>query len=295
MKISTDNGILRNTFGDLEALRMIRQAGFDGVDMTFYDMVPEQDILALPDLERRSLAKKMKALADDIGLFFPQSHAPYLYGYGESKESKHYMDVVKSFEMAAELGCKQMVIHSLKFPRANYTVDVNAINLDYFRSFLPLANEFDVNIGIENLFNYDSLRGCYFGQHGTPDEINRFVDELNDPRFVCCCDVGHCALTGCEPEDFIGGMSADRLTMLHVQDLDYRDDRHWLPYMGMLNWDSITTSLAQIGFVGTMNFEVLHYYDKFPPKLMPQALVLAAQTARHLADLVEEKNKLRCK
>ena len=46
MKISTDNGILRNTFGDLEALRMIRQAGFDGVDMTFYDMVPEQDILA---------------------------------------------------------------------------------------------------------------------------------------------------------------------------------------------------------------------------------------------------------
>ena len=38
MKISTDNGILRNTFGDLEALRMIRQAGFDGVDMTFYDI-----------------------------------------------------------------------------------------------------------------------------------------------------------------------------------------------------------------------------------------------------------------
>ena len=75
MKISTDNGTLRNLVGDMEALRMIREAGFDGVDFTFYDPAPEQDIFSLPDEERRALALKLKAYADELGLTFPQAHA----------------------------------------------------------------------------------------------------------------------------------------------------------------------------------------------------------------------------
>jgi len=287
MIISTDNGTARNLFGDVEALRMIRDAGFDGIDYTFYDMVPAYDILALPDTDRRALADDIAACAKEVGLTFPQAHAPYLYQLKESRDSKHYVDVIRSFEYCAHIGCKQMVIHTLKFPLSVKKDEVDRLNVEYLRSFLPYAEEFDVNIGVENLFLHDTKRACFFGQHGTPEEMNAFVDRLNSPRFVTCCDLGHCALTGCEPQDFIAGMSPDRLTMLHVQDLDYRDDRHWLPYAGKLDWEAITASLAKIGFRGSMNLEVLHFYDRFPQDLQADALRLAAKTARRLAGMVE--------
>ena len=289
MIISTDNGTIRNLFGDLEAARLIREAGFDGIDYTFYDMIPEQDIFELDAAEWKKIADQVDAYASGAGLSFPQAHAPYLYSLKESRQSKHYQDVVKSFEFCARIHCGQMVIHTLKFPLGTPKEEVERVNLMYLKSFLPYAEEFDVNIGVENLFIHDSKRQCFFGQHGTPEEMLRFLDKLDHPRFVSCCDLGHCALTGCEPEDFIAGMPADRLTMLHVQDLDYLDDRHTLPYLGMLNWDAITDSLAKIGFKGSMNLEVLHFYDRFPKHLVPEALRLAAKTARSLADLVESK------
>ena len=287
MKISTDNGVIRNLYGDVEAVRLIHEAGFDGIDYTFYDMIPEQDVLEWPDEQRKRLADEVAACAASVGLSFPQSHAPYLYKLTEDRQGKHYQDVVKSFEFCARINCKQMVIHTLKFPLDTPKETVDQINLEYLRSFLPYAEEYDVNIGVENLFNYDSIRRCYRGQHGTPEEMIRFMDRLDSPRFVSCCDVGHCALTGCEPEDYIRGMSADRLTMLHVQDLDYLDDQHLIPYMGMLHWDEITKSLAAIGFKGTLNLEVLHFYDRFHKNRIPAALQMAARTARSLADKVE--------
>ena len=50
MRISTDNGPIRNMFGDVKAVEMIAAAGFDGIDYTFYDISKENDILALPKL-----------------------------------------------------------------------------------------------------------------------------------------------------------------------------------------------------------------------------------------------------
>lgn len=288
MKISTDNGVIRNQYGDVEAVRLIREAGFDGIDYTFYDMIPEQDVLELPAKERNRLADEVASCAASVGLFFPQSHAPYLYSLKEDKQSKHYQDVVKSFEFCARINCTQMVIHTLKFPIGTPRETVEQLNYEYLRSFLPYAEEYNVNIGVENLFVYDSKRKCFRGQQGTPAEMNRFVDMLDHPRFVSCCDLGHCALTGCEPEDFIRGMSSDRLTMLHVQDLDYLDDRHLIPFLGMHNWEEITRSLAAIDFKGTLNLEVLHFYDRFPKELVPAALRMAASTARYLADMVEK-------
>jgi sugar phosphate isomerase/epimerase len=60
--------------------------------------------------------------------------------------------------------------------------------------------------------------------------------------------------------------------------------------VGKHDWDSITSALAEIGYEGNMNLEVLHFYDRFPTKeLMQSALCHAAKVARHLADEVEAK------
>lgn len=289
MLISTDNGTLRNAFGDMAALRLIREAGFDGVDYTFYDMTPQSDILSLPLPERRALAADLKAYAQSVGLTFPQSHASLKLLYTEGKDSKNYQDILRSMEFAAWLGCKQIVIHTLRFPREDRSIPMDRLNRDFLRGFLPLAEELDLYIGVENLFWHDTKRACYFGRQGTPEEMNAFVDSLESDRFRVCCDLGHCALTGVEPQDFLSGMRAERMTMIHVQDTDYRGDRHVLPYMGAHAWDQVTQALADIDFQGSMNLEALHYYEMFPRELLPAALRLAADTARYLADQVEAK------
>ena len=290
MIISTDNGTVRNALGDIEALRLIREAGFDGIDYTFYGIDPEADILALPDAERKALAGDVAAAAKDLGLVFPQAHAPFRYQLTESRTDKHYTDILRSFEFCARIGCGQMVIHTLKLPPGTDAETADSVNKEYMRSFLPYAREYGVRIGVENLFVRDEKRGCFLPQHGDPRAMNDFVDSLNDPMFTVCCDLGHCALTGCEPEAFIAGMSPDRLTMLHVQDLNYREDQHLIPYAGKLDWDAVTAALAGIGYRGAFNLEVLRFYEAFPKALLPDALRLAARVARHLADRVEEQS-----
>lgn len=291
MILSTDNGAIRKRFGDIKALQLICDAGFDGVDFTFYEMDAQNDLLGLPDAQRRRAAEEIAGCAKELGLCFPQSHAPFDYVYGQDRREKSYQDVVRSFEFCAYLGCKQMVIHTLKFPETVPVEESDRRNREFLRSFLPYAYEYDVNIGVECLFWPDPKRGCMRPRHGTPHHMNAFIDSLDDPRFVCCCDVGHCALTGYEPEDFISGMTAQRLTMLHIQDVDYRNDLHTLPFLSQLNWTAITRSLAKIGYRGAMNLEVLYFYERFPSAMIPAALRLSAEAARELAHMVEAVGK----
>ncbi len=290
MKISTDNGTIRNAFGDAEAIRMIAQAGFDGIDYTFYDTAPKYDLLRLNDQERYASAMYIHEMADHYNIVFPQAHAPFQYKYGEDRRGDHYQDVVKSLELSAWLGCKQIVIHTLSFSNSEMTEEQsNEINREFLLSFLPVAEKLDIYIGVENLFRYDTKRHCFIGHHETPQKMNAFVDSLNSHRYRVCCDLGHAAISGVEPEQFISGMTNDRLTMTHIQDTDYISDTHTIPYMGKQNWERVTDALAQIDYQGFINLEVLHYYEQFPLDLLPNALKLAACTSRHLAKMVDEK------
>jgi sugar phosphate isomerase/epimerase len=291
MFISTDNGTVRGLVGDIEAVRLIGEAGFNGIDFTFYEMKPERNVLALSHDERYAAAMNIREKAEKYHLVFPQTHAPYDYCYGEGKDSVHYQEVIKSLEFSSWLGCKQVVIHTLKFVDGTTQERSDEINREFMRSFLPYAEKYDVNIGVENLFKPDIKRHCFTGQHETPEKMNAFVDSLESNRFRVCCDLGHAAITGVEPQDFILGMNAGRMTMLHVQDTNYLDDSHTIPFLGLHEWDKITDALAQINYEGFINLEVLHFYERFPQAMIPAALSMARESAAYLASQVEQKKQ----
>ncbi|MCQ2428668.1 MAG: sugar phosphate isomerase/epimerase [Clostridia bacterium] len=293
MKVSTDNSVIINRVGHEAAMNMIREAGFDGIDYTFYDIHEEHNMLHLPDSERRYRAKELGLRARSIGLSLPQSHAELKYKYGiiaDRAQDPVYDDIIKSLECSSLMGIPQVVVHTVRCPNSWAEDDIVAYNLDFMKGFIPYAEKYGVIIGVENLFARQK-DGTFRGRQNTAESMNAFVDALGNDCFRVCCDLGHAAITGTDPEDFIAGMNPDRLTMLHVQDTDYKDDRHWLPLLGTQHWDKITDALAAIDFSGYMNLEVLHYYEKFPTELLPEALKLAADTAKHLAKTVEDKKK----
>lgn len=290
MIISTDNSVIRNRFGDREAMRLIKEAGFDGIDYSFYDIMPDNDILALPDAQREELAYELRAYARELGLVFPQCHAELKYAFGSIEaDPAHpmYRRVLRSIEYAGRMGIPQIVIHTARCPLDMPDAEADRINLEFMRSFLPYAEKAGVDIGVENLFKRVSDDRRFLGRQHTAEWMNRFVDALGDPRFKVCLDIGHAEICHSDAVGFIEGMSRDRLTMIHVQDTDFTDDRHWLPFQGKHDWAGITKALAGIGYAGAMNLEVLHFYEKFPDELIPSALRMAADTARHLAEMTE--------
>lgn len=292
MIISTDNSVMRYAFGDKESIRMCKEAGFDGIDYSLFKMKPDNDILNLPDGERQACAYELRNYAEKIGISFPQAHADFELKYGEGKDHIHYHNLLRSLEFASWMGIKQIVVHTVKngIPE-DEDFDVLAYNRPFFSELIPIAEKLDLKIGMENLFRKKPNGNFnYVGVLGTAEEMNAYRDSFDTDVFVTCVDIGHAAIVGVDPAEFIRGMSKDKLTMLHVQDTDFKSDKHWLPYMGKHDWDSITSALAEIGFDSNFNLEVLHFYDRFKDHdLMQSSLCHAAKVARFLADEVEAK------
>ena len=283
---------MRYAFGDKESIRMCKEAGFEGIDYSLFKMKPDNDILNLPDGERQALAYELRNYAEKIGITFPQAHSDFELKYGEGKDHIHYHNLLRSLEFASWMGIPQIVVHTVKngIPE-DEDFDVLAYNRPFFSELITIAEKLNIKIGMENLFRKKPNGNFnYVGVLGTAEEMNEYRDSFNTDVFVTCVDIGHAAIVGVDPAEFIRGMSKDKLTMLHVQDTDFKSDKHWLPFMGKHDWDSITSALAEIGYEGNMNLEVLHYYDRFMDHdLMQSSLCHAAKVARYLADEVEAK------
>jgi len=287
MKLSIECYDVTKVFGYFEGLKLIKDAGFDCFDMSYYWLEEDSPLLSS---EYREYAAKLRAYIDSIGLECNQAHAPFDLKYLEefSEDVPNYLKIARAIESAAILGAKAIVVHSLgKTIDGKYRFDYD-YNLKFFRSLLPYAERFGINIAVENLFYIDERRKRFGGRLGTPEEITKFVRELNSPYFVVCVDTGHSALTGTEPEDFIIKMDKELLKCLHIQDGDYLSDTHVLPYQGKFNWEEVMKSLKAIGYDGELTFEVIKFLRPLPNDLIPAGLAFVEKTGRYLISLFDK-------
>lgn len=282
MKLSLESYVLRKKFGDFEGCRIIKEAGFDCVDMSYY-WLPEGSPMLADGY--REYAASLREHLDAIGLACNQAHAPFDVKYGEALDvsNPHYLSIVRAMESASILGAKAIVVHTI-YVGASLNWQYN---FDFFKGLQPFAEKFGIAIAVENLFISDQKRQRYTGTFATPTEHCDFVRKLNSPHFVACVDVGHAAMTFGEPEDFVSGMDGKLLQCLHIQDGDFLKDRHTLPYLGAINWENVMASLKKIGYTGELTFEIICFLGRFPDALILDALALAEKTGRYLISLFE--------
>ncbi|MBR0460358.1 MAG: sugar phosphate isomerase/epimerase [Victivallales bacterium] len=280
MKLSMETFVMRQRLDDAHAIEMLAKAGFDGVDYSFYWTEPETDMLVDGYLE---YAEKVRKTLDAAGIFCEQTHAPFNVKADQpwDLDNKHYRDIVRSLEFSAILGAKTCIVHALGRVGEE---SVHDLNVRYFRSLEPWAEKTGVKIGVENLFERDKFRPCCNPRFGTPESMAALLHVLGNKNFTCCLDVGHAAITGTEPEDFIRRMPKGWITTLHIQDNDHCEDQHLLPYLGKLNWDAVLTELQNYGYSGNFNLEINYYMRKFPTELLQDAANLAQKVGRSLAN-----------
>ena len=166
-------------------------------------------------------------------------------------------------------------------------------------SIIPLLTEHadeiceDIKLQYETGVSSCPLFSCTLVPEGNPPkdkatELCDFIREIGSSYFVACVDVGHAAMAGNEPESFLAGMDGRILMALHIQDGNYREDSHTLPYLGGFNWTAIMQTLKQIGYQGELTFEIVKYLKNVPTELLLDALRFAEKIGRHLISVFDD-------
>ena len=285
MRISIETHFFAKDVDHKDAVRMIKEAGFDCYDLSFTrGIAPEYDMLG-EDYRERAMA--LREYADSIGITCNQSHAPFKLKYedGLSPDNEKYTRVVRAIECAAIAGAESIVVHRVLVPEG---VDVLEYNRKYYLSLLPYAEKFGIKIAVENLFTRDAeTKKINGGFLHDPKEHAEYVRSLGSPCFIACLDIGHSALTGVAPEDAVAGHDPAVCRAIHVHDNDLVDDRHVFPMSGLFNWDAICEAFAKMGYEGDMTLELINPLSKASPELMPDSLRYAAAVARELVRKIE--------
>jgi len=121
------------------------------------------------------------------------------------------------------------------------------------RKLLPLAEELNVTLAIEEVWNKFLL---------SPLEFARYIDEFNSPRIRAYFDVGNVVLYG-YPQDWIRTLGR-RIVKLHIKDFSFREDpaikkrvAEWVPLgEGDIDWRAVYAALRDIGYSGTATTEL---------------------------------------
>ena len=285
MKLSIESYVLRNRFGDIKAIEMIKEAGVDALDYSYYWTDDNPEILGEGYVE---YARKIRKCLEDNNIECNQAHAPIdkmKYGEKFDVSEPNYLEIVRAIESASILGAKNIIVHAIPIPFELNDVDFEDYNFQFYKSLEPYCEKFKICVAIENLFVYDKKRDFHQGVLATPKCLCSFIEKLNSPWFVACVDVGHAAITGSEPENFIKGMKPGLLSALHIQDTDYLKDRHVLPYMGDINWDNVMSALKSVNYEGELTLEVFVYLMRMPDSMLQKALCFAADMGRYLISL----------
>lgn len=88
------------------------------------------------------------------------------------------------------------------------------------------------------------------------DELNSYVDQLDEACFGICLDTGHLNLHDKDQRNFIL-KAGKRLKALHIADNQGETDQHMMPYgRGNIDFDEVIRALREVDYEGLFNLEI---------------------------------------
>ncbi|MBQ9797468.1 MAG: sugar phosphate isomerase/epimerase [Clostridia bacterium] len=292
MKLSISTGTLESRYGTRKMFQLMKAAGIEYADYGLDTWMRDADAVRHSKSHLMSLEetiahyKEVRRIADEEGITIYQTHA--IFGEFPACDVPEYREAtLKNIVATNILGAKYSVIHPVRTlgrfldEEKEYCFQYN---LELFRYVLPYLEKYDVTVGIEPMWLPDENDVIHASVCSRPEEILEFIDVLNSDRFCSCPDYGHIALTGKETGDTVGGALrklGKTVKCVHIHEVDGIKDRHTVPftYPGVMDWVDIASAMREIGYEGTVNFEIGgNFYNRYPDSMMPEAL-------RHLAEI----------
>ena len=290
MKISTSLklGARIDRVSFRESARMMKRAGFDGVDFSLCrdQTEPEKQLSPewMQDVRLRAEALKAE------GLEIAQCHLPYIGNHIERPGDGGYGDyeafvlpgLLRALEACGEIGCHVAVIHPYFDPMSRTAT--RSGNLRLIEKLMPGLEKYDVKLALENIW------GTNYSDTGTSraEDILPLIEAAGSERVGACIDTGHANVFSLD----IAAMArlfGKKLFALHVNGNAGKDE-HVIPY-SMSGWCekmdyyAFSAALKDIGYQGYYNLEIS--CGDLPAGVGQPFLNYAAAVARALADLAE--------
>ncbi|MGD2151331.1 MAG: sugar phosphate isomerase/epimerase family protein [Desulfobacterales bacterium] len=230
----------------LKELEAISELGFDYLELTMdpprahYSIIRQQKKGLLKALER----KKMKLVC----------HLPsfvYTADLNHALREASLNEVLKSLEVAAELGCLKAVLHP------SYILGLGIFVMDQARKYalesleaiMEKADQLDLLLCLENLFpKTHSLV--------EPEDFAEIFVKF--PNLKMTLDTGHAHIEDTEGKRAVKFIERfpDRIDHIHVSDNLREADNHLPVGAGTVNFSEIIKALKGIGYDDTITLEV---------------------------------------
>ena len=286
MKISVSSDPLDKRLGLDYMFSVASQAGIDGIDLDLnyitWKQVKQNDFSPfICDYDKCiEFSEKVNELCEEYNLEILQTHAPFPTWYEDVSDEineKLNQTIRNAIYITKAVGCKYCVVHPYFFPftsdRQNSSEEiVHELNIKLYSHLIPALKDTGVICCLENMWipeqRYRGKGHIYSSILENPYEVNRYVDELNElageEMFGFCFDTGHAVLSGYDPCKVMT-LIKDKIRVLHVHDNNGIDDSHYIPYIGIIDWDRFCQTLKDIGYSAHLNFETGGFMNKFTP------------------------------
>lgn len=227
-----------------EGFKAAKAAGFQ-----WMELVVPNDIHQKTDAELKVWARKQMQDLEASGLKLWSIHLPYGKNYDISltdslqnkealRQQKRVMKLLKIFrpQVAVLHACGGKITEQDREARkAAFKVSVKALAAAYQKAEVTLAVE--------------TLPADYLGN--TSRELLEMIKDV--PNLGVCLDINHITL-----EDHIAAIRSlgKSIVTTHLSDHDAQADRHWLPYLGNIDWPAALHALLDVKYEGVILFEV---------------------------------------
>lgn len=220
----------------LEKFRMLKEAGFDGVEMDSPGGPPNDEI-----------RKACEATGILIEGMVDSVHWNQTLSHNDPKVRAAGVEALKTaLRDCHALGGTSVLLVPGKVDKSVSYDDCYKRSQEEIRKALPLAGELGVKIAVENVWN---------NFHLSPLEAARYIDEFEDPQAIGWhFDIGNVILYGW-PEQWVR-ILGKRIVKLHIKEysrvkLDH--EGRWAGFNvelleGDNDWPSIMKALDEIGY-----------------------------------------------
>lgn len=201
---------------------------------------------------------QFKENVDRVGLTVRSIHIPF----GRRWDISDLDDKVRAgaiegcaryFELKDLFGAKIFVLHPSYEPIKTEDRLQRIENcIDSLKQLAPIAKAKGVCVAVEDL-----PRTCLAN---TAEETIRLVDAAGDPESIrVCFDSNH--LLKETPESFVEKVGK-RIVTVHMSDYDGIDEKHWLPFEGVIDWQAVIAALLKTSYPGPFVFETERFKDR---------------------------------
>lgn len=241
-----------------EAMALAKEAGFEGIELA---------LDAAGEISAEATDEQLRALKDyaqELGIRIPSLSSSLCWGDSltsddpAERQRAHDM-IVQQIRCAKALGAETVLVIpgsvSVEFvperPVIAYDVAYDRA-LEEIKKLVPVAEEYGVEIGIENVWNKFLL---------SPLEMRQFIDAVGSDMVGVYFDVGNVVYSG-YPEQWIRILGS-RIKKVHFK--DYRRNPGGLNAFvdllaGDVDWKAVMAAFKEIGYEGWAAGEMIPQY-----------------------------------